>query len=224
MASAFKTWSLLLALFLASCALAQESARELRGTWMATAGSETFRGSWGAETFSRSPDAAQGYWTLLNDSGERVLQGTWSARKVDSRWHGTWMARTAQGRTFSGSWDAEMTESKGKTFRGHAEGDARKRKLWLLAKRAATAVIGGWKAEIGSPPVANGRGAPTENSPFFSVAIRHRIHRTSRLPGGPAFRVLLGSDPFIRILCQKPLHLLHFGVFSVLGCAVKMAN
>ena len=116
MASALKTRSLLLFLLLASCAVAQESAPELRGTWMATAGSETFRGSWGAETSSHNPDAARGYWTLLNNSGERILQGTWSARKVNSRWHGTWLARTAQGGSFSGSWDAKMTESKDKTF------------------------------------------------------------------------------------------------------------
>ena len=58
----------------------------------------------------------QGYWTLLNDADERIMEGSWSARKTGSRWHGTWTAHTAQGRSFFGSWDADMTESKDKTF------------------------------------------------------------------------------------------------------------
>jgi hypothetical protein len=116
MASSFKVRSSFAALFLASCTFAQGPAPELHGTWTAAAGSQTLRGSWGAETSPRTPDAAQGYWTLLNDSGERILQGTWSARKARSRWHGTWTARTAQGQSFSGSWDADMTQSKDKTF------------------------------------------------------------------------------------------------------------
>jgi hypothetical protein len=114
MVSWFKSSALLLPLLLAFSALAQEPA--LRGTWTATAGSQTFRGSWGAETSAHNPDYAQGYWTLLNDSGERVLEGTWSARKTAARWHGTWTARTSPGRSFSGVWDADITESKAKTF------------------------------------------------------------------------------------------------------------
>lgn len=107
------------ALFLASGVLAQGPAPELRGSWTATAGPQTFHGSWGAESSRRAPDSAQGYWTLLNDADERIMEGSWSARKTASRWHGTWTARTAQGRSFSGSWDADMPdspESKDKTF------------------------------------------------------------------------------------------------------------
>lgn len=118
----------------ALCALAQEAAPALRGTWTATAGSQTFRGSWGAQISLHSPDAAQGYWTLLNDSDERVLQGSWSARKTGARWHGTWTARTSRGQSFSGVWDAGITDPKIKTFAG------------LLIETLAKEVAGSWQS------------------------------------------------------------------------------
>jgi hypothetical protein len=62
------------------------------------------------------PNAAQGSWTLHNDSGEVTLSGTWSARKASSDWQGTWSARTAQGRTFSGTWNADISASRDKTL------------------------------------------------------------------------------------------------------------
>ena len=108
---------ILLAVLLLACAgSAQQPSPELHGTWTATSGSPTFAGTWGAEISPRTPDYAQGYWTLLNESGERIAQGTWTARKVASRWHGSWTARTSQGGSFSGSWDADMNGSKDKTF------------------------------------------------------------------------------------------------------------
>jgi hypothetical protein len=87
------------------------------GTWTATAGSsQAFRGSWSAEILPRNPNEAQGSWALFSNSGDVVLQGMWSAKKTGSHWQGTWRARTAQGQSFSGVWDADLPESKGETF------------------------------------------------------------------------------------------------------------
>lgn len=109
MAYLFKARNLLVTLLVAAGTFAP--APELHGSWTATAGSQTFHGSWGTEISRRTPDFAQGYWTLLNDADERIMQGTWSARKTGSSWHGTWTARIERGRSFSGSWDADMTDS-----------------------------------------------------------------------------------------------------------------
>jgi len=88
----------------------------LFGTWTATAGPQIFRGSWSAETSPRNPNEALGSWTLVNDFGEIVLQGTWLARNTASRWHGTWKAKTSKGQSFSGSWEADLPDSKDQTF------------------------------------------------------------------------------------------------------------
>lgn len=122
------------ALLAASSALGQQRVPELRGTWTATSGSQTFRGSWGAEISGRTGDAGQGWWTLLSESGERVMEGTWSARRTPSRWHGTWTARVANGASFSGSWDADETESKDKTFAD------------LLTRTLVKEVSGSWRS------------------------------------------------------------------------------
>lgn len=106
----------LLTLLLAFCVLAQAPVSQPHGTWTATAGSRTFRGSWGAEMPAHDSNSAQGYWTLVNESGERIMQGTWSAQKIAARCHGSWTARSAQGRSFAGTWDAEMGGSQDKTF------------------------------------------------------------------------------------------------------------
>src|SRR6266404_7876825 len=109
---------LLTVLLFTQCALAQEANAVLYGTWTATAGpSQTFRGSWSAETSPRNPNEAQGSWTLVNDSGEVVLEGTWLARKTGPRWHGTWRARTAKGQSFSGSWQRSEERRVGKECR-----------------------------------------------------------------------------------------------------------
>lgn len=105
---------------LVSCALAQESRPVLRGVWSATAGASAFRGRWWAEI--NEPDAASGSWTLLDDSNRIILEGVWSARrlnapaKVAAHWHGTWTARAGAGRTFSGTWQADLTDFSGKTL------------------------------------------------------------------------------------------------------------
>lgn len=62
------------------------------------------------------PNSAQGYWTLVNDAGERMMQGTWSAQKIAGRWQGNWAARTGQGGSFAGTWDADMAGTQDKTF------------------------------------------------------------------------------------------------------------
>lgn len=122
-------------LLLGVSGLTQESPPKLHGTWTATGGTQTFRGTWGAEVSPGSPDAAQGYWTLENDAGERVLEGTWSARKTRSRWQGTWTARTAQGRSFSGTWDSDSVGAKAKTL-----GD-------MLAQTLEKEIAGSWQSD-----------------------------------------------------------------------------
>ena len=152
MTSSFKFRIVFAALLLASSVFAQGSAPELRGSWMATAGSQTFQGSWGAEISRRAPDSAQGYWTLLNDADERIMEGSWSARKTGSRWHGTWTAHTAQGRSFFGSWDADMTESKDKTF------------VDMLKRTLEKDVGGSWRSG-GYGGTWSLRGIPPKNAP-----------------------------------------------------------
>ena len=117
MAFRFTLRRLLIVLLFTQYALAQDISAMLYGTWTATAGpSQIFRGSWSAETSPRNPNEVQGAWSLVNDSGEIMLEGTWLARKTGSRWQGTWKARTAKGQSFSGSWEADLPESKDQTF------------------------------------------------------------------------------------------------------------
>ena len=117
MTSRFTTHRLLVFLLFTQCALAQEAGGVLYGTWTATAGpAQIFRGTWAAETSRRSPNQSQGSWTLVNDTGEVMLEGTWSARKTGLHWQGTWRARTAKGQSFSGSWEADLPQSKDQTF------------------------------------------------------------------------------------------------------------
>jgi len=133
----FKARSSLAVMLLAAVTVAQAPAPELRGSWTATAGSETFHGSWGAEISRRTPDFAQGYWTLLNDADERVMEGSWSARKIGSHWHGRWTAHIERGRSFSGSWDAdepESPQSKDRTF------------VDLLTRTLEKDVSGSWRS------------------------------------------------------------------------------
>ncbi len=103
-------------LILARGAASQDAAPVRYGTWTASAGSSVYRGSWSAETLPGNPNAAQGSWTLVNDSHDVVLQGTWSAKRTGTHWHGTWRAWTERGQTFSGTWDADLPDAKGDTF------------------------------------------------------------------------------------------------------------
>ena len=96
---------------------AQKKPATFQGTWTATVGkSRTFRGRWTAAISSESPNAAQGFWTLLNDFHQVTLEGSWSARKIARRWHGTWTARAERGPALSGTWDAAVSDANLKTF------------------------------------------------------------------------------------------------------------
>jgi hypothetical protein len=106
-----------LALFLSSCAWAQQTAPVLRGSWIATAGpKQVYRGRWSAQALPNSPNVAQGSWTLANERDQAVLEGTWSARKSSKEWQGTWSARVKNGKPASGTWRAAAEQFKGKTF------------------------------------------------------------------------------------------------------------
>jgi Domain of unknown function (DUF4440) len=59
-------WLLLTASLLFAHGTRAQKAPELRGAWTASAGSTTFRGSWGAELSKSSPNSAVGWWTLVN--------------------------------------------------------------------------------------------------------------------------------------------------------------
>ena len=115
-----KFHALVLTLLLASCVLAQAPAPQPHGTWTATVGSRTFRGSWGAEMSAHDANSAQGYWTLVNETGERIMQGTWSAQKTAARWHGNWtmekeVAGTWQSGRYSGGWWLKGLKPRGAT-------------------------------------------------------------------------------------------------------------
>lgn len=113
-------WTVL-ALALAAVAMAQQPPSTLRGSWTASVGtSRTFRGSWSATLDSATPNAARGGWLLLDDGNRVMLEGTWSAEKSARGWEGTWAARVgkgsagraSQGRALSGSWRANVKDSK----------------------------------------------------------------------------------------------------------------
>lgn len=93
----------------------------IQGSWIATAGERTLRGTWSAQALPRDLDTAVGSWTLQNDDGDVVLGGTWSAHKAPRAWRGTWQARVqGSGQSFSGTWQAALGADggafKGKTF------------------------------------------------------------------------------------------------------------
>ena len=130
-----KVWSLILAVMLSSCALGQEAASVLGGSWTATAGAgKVFRGTWSAETSPQNPDAARGSWTLLNEAGEVLLQGTWSARKTGAGWQGMWTARPMKGQPLSGTWTADPANLDAKSF-----GE-------MLKATATKEIAGGWRS------------------------------------------------------------------------------
>ena len=73
-----------------------------------------------AETLPRTPDAAQGSWTLIANS-QTVIDGTWAATKRAGAWAGSWSARVrstgaSPGPTFSGTWQAAVRDFNGKTL------------------------------------------------------------------------------------------------------------
>jgi hypothetical protein len=127
-----KVLSLILVL-LGSGALAQQPLPVLRGSWTASETSgQIFRGTWTGQTSQQNRNAARGSWTLLNDAGEIMLEGTWSARKGQG-WTGTWVCRTASGRSFSGTWNADLPSFSGKTIQE------------MLGRTAEKEVAGSWR-------------------------------------------------------------------------------
>ena len=98
------------------CALAQEPAQTVHGTWIASAGrGQTLHGSWTGSALPRHPDAAEGTWALVN-GGRIVLEGTWRAEKDRQGWEGHWTARTTRGESMAGSWGADVEHWKGRSF------------------------------------------------------------------------------------------------------------
>jgi len=87
------------------------SSKIFRGSWTASAGpTQIFRGAWSAETSAHNSNSAVGSWTLTNDANEIILEGTWSAQKAAEGWQGTWTARTRNGRSLSGTWNADLPD------------------------------------------------------------------------------------------------------------------
>jgi hypothetical protein len=117
--------TLALIVMLVSGAVGQQAAPALRGSWTASAGpARVFHGRWTGQVSQQGENAARGSWILLADSGQILLEGTWSSQKNSTGWHGTWIARTVQGRSFSGTWKASISDPRMKTF-----GDMLKRSL-----------------------------------------------------------------------------------------------
>jgi len=130
-----KSLTLILALLVGSCALSQESSPVFTGSWTATVGpSRVLRGTWSGETSPKTPNAARGSWTLLNDAGDIQLQGTWSAHRTGPGWQGSWTARTASGQALSGIWGCDSANQDAKSF------------LELLKNTSIKDVAGWWHA------------------------------------------------------------------------------
>ena len=123
-----------LLVLIACSALAQNppETRKFNGTWIATAQANFFRGRWSGEVVSKTRNTAHGTWALVNNKEEAVLAGTWSARKSAQEWQGTWSARAVKGRSFSGTWTADMSD--GETFED------------MLRKTIERQVNGGWQS------------------------------------------------------------------------------
>ncbi len=113
---------LLAGLLIASGALGQEPLPAIHGVWRATVGpAQVLQGRWTGQTRPNRPDAAEGSWALLSDSGRTALEGTWAAQKTRRGWEGTWTARTLQGHTLSGTWRADIEDGYAKTFQDMLE-------------------------------------------------------------------------------------------------------
>jgi hypothetical protein len=120
-----KKWCLAVTLLLVSCAAAQLVPPVLQGSWIATTGPNRYlRGRWSA-VLPATTNAANGSWTLFNESNQIVLEGTWSARKSADGWQGTWSARI-HGRNVTGTWNAAMADFNGKTLADMLERTAKK--------------------------------------------------------------------------------------------------
>ena len=93
---------------------ASQSTLQLRGSWRATAGARIFQGTWTATLDPKTPNLAQGSWTVIE--GSRILlQGTWAAEKQRTVWRGSWSALVASAPAGSppitGTWQANVKDS-----------------------------------------------------------------------------------------------------------------
>jgi hypothetical protein len=106
--------SLALAPALAVSLLAQQPQPTIRGSWSATAGAQTFAGTWSGQLLPGRDDAGQGSWTVVA-AGRVVVEGTWAAAKSPRLWQGRWSARIITGpsssRVISGSWKRTVAAS-----------------------------------------------------------------------------------------------------------------
>jgi hypothetical protein len=95
----------------------QKPSQIFRGSWTASAGpTQIFRGAWSAEISAHSSNTARGSWTLTNDANETILEGTWSAQITAQDWQGRWTARSRNGRSLAGSWNADLPDLGRKSF------------------------------------------------------------------------------------------------------------
>ncbi|HEU5258352.1 MAG TPA: hypothetical protein VFU28_20335 [Vicinamibacterales bacterium] len=103
----------------AAAEAAAQSTLQLRGSWRATAGTRIFQGTWTADANPKTPNLAQGSWTLIE--GTRVLlRGTWAAEKERAGWRGAWSALVASAPPgappMTGTWQANVKDSAGDTL------------------------------------------------------------------------------------------------------------
>jgi hypothetical protein len=88
----------------------------IEGTWIATVGPQTFHGRWVAQALPGRPDEVQGSWSMLNEAGDTVAGGTWSAGRAKRGFQGKWSAKTANGASYNGTFEAHLPDFKGKTL------------------------------------------------------------------------------------------------------------
>ncbi len=110
---------LLVTIACAAAEAAAQSTLQLRGSWRATAGTRIFQGTWTADVNPKTPNLAQGSWTLIE--GTRVLlRGTWAAEKERAGWRGAWSALVASAPPaappMTGTWQANVKDSAGDTL------------------------------------------------------------------------------------------------------------
>ena len=78
-----------------------------QGTWSATAGPNTFAGTWDA-TPGQARETVAGSWSLRDQNGTSLAAGTWAAGKEGRFWKGTWQARRSSGQVYDGTWRAQV--------------------------------------------------------------------------------------------------------------------
>src|SRR5262245_46806460 len=110
---------LLVTIALTAVEAASQSTLQLRGSWRATAGTRIFQGTWTADVNPKTPNLAQGSWTVI-DGNRVLLRGTWAAEKERAGWCGAWSALMASARPgappMTGTWQANLKDSAGDTL------------------------------------------------------------------------------------------------------------